>query len=76
MQAEARWATDARGTGYYVTVSIGDRLYARCSTGTSCPVVKKVPLPVDQEVSWTVKMLTTRGDKVVGGFKVCLAGRA
>jgi hypothetical protein len=76
MQTEARWATDARDTGYYVTISIGDRVYARCSTGTSCPVRAKVRLPVDEEVSWTVKMLTTRGDKVVGGFKVCLTGRA
>jgi len=76
MNVEARWATDARATGYYMTISIGDRVYARCSTGTSCLVPTKLKLVVDQEVSWTVKLLTTRGDKVVGGFKVCLAGRA
>jgi hypothetical protein len=76
MQVEARWATDARDTGYYMTISIGDRVHARCSTGTSCPVPAKLRLRVHQEVSWTVKMLTTRGDKVVTGFKVCLTGRA
>jgi hypothetical protein len=76
MQAEARWATDARDTGYYLTISIGDRVYARCTTGTSCRVPAKPKLGVDQEVSWTVKLLTTQGNKVVTGFKVCLAGRA
>ena len=76
MQAEARWVTDARGTGYYLTISIGDRVYARCTTGTSCRVPAKPKLGVDQEVSWTVKLLTTQGNKVVTGFKVCLAGSA
>jgi hypothetical protein len=76
LQVEARWTTDARDTGYYLTISIGDRVYARCSTGTSCLVPAKVAILVDQEISWTVKLLTTRGDKVVTGFKVCLDGRA
>ena len=76
MEVAARWTTDARDTGYYVVISVGDRVYARCSTGTSCVVPEKVPILVDQEVSWVIKLLTDRGNKVVGGFKVCLAGRA
>jgi hypothetical protein len=76
MNVEARWLTDARGTGYYMTISIGDHVYARCSTGTSCPVPTKLKLLVKQEVSWRIELLTTHGDKVVDGFKVCLEGRA
>src|SRR5262249_34728773 len=43
MQVLAKWTTDARDTGYYVKISAGDRVYAQCSTGTSCPVPEKVP---------------------------------
>ncbi|HEX4323676.1 MAG TPA: hypothetical protein VHZ77_03485, partial [Gaiellaceae bacterium] len=74
MQAEARWTTDASGTGYYVTISIGNKVYARCSTGTTCPVPQKLPLGVGDEVSWTLQLMTTKGKKVADGFKVCLEG--
>ena len=44
LQVEAKWTTDASGTGYYVKISADNRVYARCSTGTSCRVPGKVPL--------------------------------
>ncbi len=48
MQVEATWNTDARDTGYYVTIAIDDKVYARCSSGTSCSVPKQVPPPAGQ----------------------------
>jgi hypothetical protein len=74
MQVEAKWTTDARDTGYYVRISVDGRVYARCSTGTACPVSQRLPLNVGNEVSWMLELVTTRGNKVVGGFKVCLEG--
>jgi hypothetical protein len=74
MQAEAKWTTDARGTGYYVTISVENKVYARCSTGTTCRVPKRLPLPAGNEVSWTLQLMTTRGNKIADGFKVCLEG--
>ena len=76
MQVEAKWNTDAGDTGYYVTIGIDDKVYARCSSGTSCSVPKQVPLPAGQEVSWVVQLMTTKGNKVAGGFKTCLKGVA
>jgi hypothetical protein len=75
MQAEAKWTSDARGSGYYLTISDDYGLRARCSAGTSCRVAKPVPLPAGAEDSWTVELLTTKGDKVADGFKVCVEGR-
>ena len=72
MQVEAKWTTDASGTGYYVKISADNRVYARCSTGTSCRVPGKVPLADNRLMTWTVELLTTKGNKVAGGFKVCL----
>jgi len=77
LRVEARWTGDARGSGYYVLISTTEpvaRDYVRCSTGTSCLVPGKVQLLANQEMSWSVKLLTVRGNKVVAGFKVCLAG--
>jgi len=74
MRLQARWATDARGTGYYLKISIGDHVYARCTTGTSCRVRDTVQLPADTEISWVVQLLTTHGNQIVDGFKVCLTG--
>ena len=71
-QVEAKWTTDASDTGYYVMISVGDKVYAHCSTGTSCPVPGDVPLAKNDLMSWTVQLLTTKGDKVADGFKVCL----
>ena len=34
LRVEAKWATDARGTGYQVVIAVGDRVYATCSAGT------------------------------------------
>lgn len=75
MQVEAKWTTDARNTGYYVQISVDDKVYARCAAGTTCRVPKKVPLGANEEISWTLELLTTRGDMVTGGFKVCLNGK-
>src|ERR1041385_3238551 len=44
LRVEARWTTDARGTGYYIVISTTEPLlkeWARCSTGTSCLVSKR-----------------------------------
>jgi hypothetical protein len=71
-QVEAKWTTDASDTGYYVKISVGDKVYAHCSTGTSCPVPGNVPLAKNDLMSWMVQLLTTKGDKVADGFKVCL----
>jgi hypothetical protein len=49
--------------------------HARCSTGTSCAVPEKVEIAADQEVSWEARIETTRGKKLVSGFKVCLDGK-
>ena len=79
IEVETQWTTDAGGTGYYVVVSTvapKEKEYARCSTGTSCLVPTMVPLKVGQEMSWNVKVLTTRGDKVASAFQVCAIGKA
>jgi hypothetical protein len=74
MRVEAKWTTDARGTGYYVRISDDAGISATCSAGTSCRIPKAVPLAVGQEDSWTLELLTKRGNKIAGGFKVCLTG--
>jgi hypothetical protein len=79
LRVEARWTTNARGTGYRVQISTTEpqaRDYASCSTGTSCLVAIRVPILVGQEMSWSVKILKTRTNKLVAGFKVCVYGRA
>jgi hypothetical protein len=76
MQVEARWTTDASHTGYYVRISADGQVYARCSIGTACPVSKRLPLKAGNEVSWMLELVTTQGNKVTGGFKVCLEGVA
>jgi hypothetical protein len=76
LHVEAKWQTDAGRTGYYVQLSIGNKVYAKCSTGTSCPVPEEVPLAADDLMSWTVQLLTSKGDKVADGFKVCLDSSA
>jgi hypothetical protein len=79
LQAEARWTTDTKGTGYYVVVSTTvpeKRDHAKCTTGTSCLVPTKVPIKDGQEMTWEVTVMTTRGDKVATALRVCLVGRA
>jgi hypothetical protein len=77
MKVEARWATDADGTGYHVVISTAEpaeKNYATCSTGTSCRVAKAVPIGAGDEVSWNVKVVRTRDKQPVAGYKVCLMG--
>jgi hypothetical protein len=79
LRLEGRWTTDARGTGYQVAISADEpdnHVYARCSTGTSCVVPVEVPIRVDQELTWEIKVLTKRGGKLVAGGRVCLSGQA
>ncbi len=76
LQVEAKWATDASGTGYYVKISEGAREHARCATGTSCRVPGTVPLTAKDLMEWKVELLTTKGDKLADGFKVCLDASA
>ena len=79
MRVEARWTGDVRPAGYYVVISMlepKERDYVTCSVGTSCVVPAKVPLLVNEEMSWSVRMLTKNGNKLVSGFRVCLTGRA
>ena len=78
MHAEARWKTDAAGTGTYVSIGTEEpheHVYARCRTGTSCIVPQQVPIAAEEEVSWVLEVKTTHGDRVVAGFKICLDGR-
>jgi hypothetical protein len=77
LDVEARWTKDARRSGYSVVVSTTEpvtRDYAICSTGTSCVVRKRVAILPNQEMSWTVKVVTTKGKRLVMGVRVCLAG--
>jgi hypothetical protein len=76
LRVEAKWAGDARGTGYYVKISQGAKAYARCSTGTSCRVPGTVPLGTKDLMEWKVELLTTKGDRLAGGFRVCLEAAA
>ena len=39
-------------------------------------VPKLVPIGKDQEMSWTVSVLTKKGRQLVIGYQVCLVGRA
>jgi hypothetical protein len=77
MKAEARWTTDAGGTGYQVVISTAEpdeQNYATCSTGTSCRVAQGVPIAVGHEFSWNVKVVRTSDSRTVAGYKVCLMG--
>ena len=75
LQVEAVWAGDVSGTGYEVAITNSQPpVDETCSTGTSCRVPKQVPILDTQEMTFVVKVQTTRGKKVVTGFKVCLKG--
>jgi hypothetical protein len=77
LRVEARWQTDARGTGYYVLISTSEPVskdLARCSSGTSCLVPKRVPIAFNQEMTLTVKVLKRPSDMVAAAFKACLNG--
>jgi hypothetical protein len=86
MQDESRQAILApgvdggigRGTGYRVVISTSEpavRTYASCSTGTSCRVTKTVRIRPGQEMSWQIKVVWTRGNRLAAGVKVCLDAR-
>jgi hypothetical protein len=78
LKAVARWATDARGTGYYVVLATTQpkkQTHATCRTGTTCSAPQAMPIGVDEEMTWEVRVVTVKGDRVVDGAKVCLVGR-
>ena len=81
LRVEARWKTKLQGTGYRVVISTTEpiaRTYRTCTTGTSCLVAQTVPILNKQEMSWTVKVVKVQPHHitVLGGFMVCLVGRA
>jgi hypothetical protein len=78
LRVEARWTTNAHATGYYVSISTTAPAawhFRSCFTGTSCLVRQRVPIFAGEEMSWSVKLMATKGQKLVGGFMVCLVGR-
>jgi hypothetical protein len=78
LSVQAKWKNELKGSGFLIVISTSepaDRDFARCSTGTSCEVSKRVAIKDGQEMSWNVKILTS-AKKLVSGFKVCLIGRA
>lgn len=76
MRVVGSWTTDARDTGYYVTISDDHGIHVRGSVGTSCRVPESVPLKVGAEDSWVTELVAARSDKVAGGFKTCVRGVA
>jgi hypothetical protein len=75
MLLEARWVGDAGGSGYYVRLSTDEpktKVYATCTSGTSCKTPSPVPLGIDLETSWYIQIISTKGNKVVSGYKYCL----
>jgi len=78
LNVEARWTTNARGSGHYVVVTQGEplgRTLARCTTGTSCKVRTPLPLAVGQEMTLSVKVLKKSNGRIVTTAKACLVGR-
>jgi hypothetical protein len=79
LRVEARWTPNARGTGYYVVVSTAEplaKVLARCTTGTSCLVPKRLSILVGQEMTLNVKVIRASTKKVVTAYKACIVRRA
>jgi hypothetical protein len=79
LRVEARWTNDPRASGYRIVISTTEpqaRDFAVCSRGTSCVVGRRVPIDVDEEMSWAVKLVTVKGNEVVTGIRVCLRGNS
>jgi len=77
MQVAARWTNDLRGTGYYVIiVNSAKTASRRCTTGTSCLVSASKPLGIGNEVSWSIQIRRTPGNKLLSEKVVCLIGKA
>ena len=78
MIVEAKWAGEARGSGYFIRISTTEpqkKVYAACFSGTRCLVPGKVPVLIDEEMSWSVEVVKSATHEVVWGSKVCLVGR-
>lgn len=77
MQVAVRWANDLRGTGYSVViVNSAKTASRRCTTGTSCIVSASKPLGVGNEVSWSIQIKRSPGNKLLSEKVVCLIGKA
>ena len=76
-QVAVRWRNDLSGSGYYVLIvdSAGGTKH-RCTTGTSCAAVGGKPLAVGNEVSWSIQIRRTAGNKLASEKVVCLIGKA
>lgn len=75
MLIETRWTGNTAGSGTFVRVSTSEpdeKVYASCFSGTSCKIPAAVPLGIDIETSWYVELVTTKGHKVLAGYKYCL----
>jgi len=77
LKVGVRWTNDLRGSGYYVIVAdIGSADRRRCLTGTSCYVVASRRLAPQQEMGWSIKILRTKGNRVLSDKTVCIVARA
>jgi hypothetical protein len=79
MKVQAQWTGNATRSGYVVrirTTEPKNRVYARCSTGTTCAVSQRVPARLDDEWSWVLEVVTVHGQRVVAGFQVCASSGA
>jgi hypothetical protein len=79
LQVEARWTTDAAATAFSVVIATTEPqafTYATCTKGTSCRVRARPSIKKDQEMSWTINVVTKKGRQLVIGYQVCLVGRS
>jgi len=76
-QVAVRWANDLRGSGYYVLINNSRKNATRtCTAGTSCSATASTALANGDEVSWSVQIRRTAGNKLVTEKVVCLVGKA
>jgi hypothetical protein len=75
MDVAARWTGDAHGSGTFIRISTSEpdeKVYANCFAGTSCGIPHTLPFALDVETSWYVQLVSTKGHKVLAGYKYCL----
>jgi hypothetical protein len=76
-QVSVRWANDLRGSGYYVLINNSRKNATRtCTAGTSCSATASTALVKGDEVSWSIQIRRTAGNKLVTEKVVCLLGKA
>ena len=76
-QVAVRWNNDLRGSGYYVLITNSRKnATRRCTSGTSCAVTAGAALANGDEISWSIQIKRTSGNKLVTEKVVCLVGKA